>query len=97
MTSLLRRASDRLTEYREKAADDLLSRIRRAEQQMGVLESRMLAQDCDYDDIFQDAEWQGLLKEKADAQEALAALDGLTLSELLEYMKEGQNGRYRTA
>ena len=87
----------RLTEYREKAANDLLSQIRRAEQQMEALETRMLAQDYDYDDIFQDAEWQGLLKEKSDAQESLAALDGLTLSELLEYMKEGQNGRYRTA
>ena len=87
----------RLTEYREKAANDLLSQIRRAEQQMEALETRLLAQDYDYDDIFQDAEWQGLLKEKSDAQEALAALDGLTLSELLEYMKEGQNGRYRTA
>ena len=87
----------RLTEYREKAADDLLSRIRRAERKMEALESRMLAQDCGYDDIFQNAEWQGLFKEKSDAQESLAALDGLTLSELLEYMKEGQNGRYRTA
>ena len=92
-----RTLAKRLTEYREKTANDLLSRIRRAEQQMEALETRMLAQSCDYDDIFQDAEWQGLLKEKSDAQEALAALDGLTLSELLEYMKEGQHGRYRTA
>jgi len=92
-----RTLAKRLTEYREKAADDLLSQIRRAEQQMEALETRLLAQDYDYDDIFQDAEWQALLKEKSDAQEALAALDGLTLSELLEYMKEGQNGRYRTA
>ena len=92
-----RTLAKRLTEYREKAADDLLSRIRHAERQMEALESRMLAQDCDYDDIFQDAEWQGLLKEKSDAQESLAALDGLTLSELLEYMKEEQNGRHRTA
>ena len=92
-----RTLAKRLTEYRENVANDLMSRIRRAEQQMGVMESRMLAQDCDSDDIFQDAEWQALLKEKSDAQEALAALDGLTLSELLEYMKEGQNGRYRTA
>lgn len=92
-----RTLAKRLTEYREKAANDLLSRIRRAEQQMEALEKRMLAQDCDYDDIFRDSEWQGLLKEKSDAQESLAALDSLTLSELLEYMKEGQNGRYRTA
>lgn len=92
-----RTLAKRLTEYREKAADDLLSRIRRAEQQMEALESRLLAQDYDYDDIFQDSEWQGLLKEKSDAQESLSALDGLTLSELLEYMKEGQDGRYRTA
>lgn len=92
-----RTLAKRLTEYREKAANDLLSRIRRAEQQMEALETRMLAQDCDYDDIFQDATWQGLLKEKSDAQESLTALDGLTLSEILEYMKEEQNGRYRTA
>ena len=92
-----RTLAKRLTEYREKAADDLLSRIRHAERKMEALELRMLAQDCDYDDIFQDAEWQSLLKEKSDAQELLAALDGLTLSELLEYMKEGQDGRYRTA
>ena len=92
-----RTLAKRLTEYREKAANDLLFRIRRAEQQIEVLETRMLAQGFDYDDIFRDAEWQGLLKEKSDAQESLAALDGLTLSELLEYMKEGENGRYRTA
>ena len=92
-----RTLAKRLTEYREKAANDLLSRIRRAEQQMEALEKRMLVQDCDYDDIFRDAEWQGLLKEKSDVQESLAALDGLALSELLEHMKEGQNGRYRTA
>lgn len=92
-----RTLAKRLTEYRERAANDLLSRIRRAEQQMEAMESRLLEQDCDYDDIFQDAAWQGLLKEKSDAQESLAALDSLTLSELLEYMKEGQNGRYRTA
>ena len=92
-----RTLAKRLTEYREKAADDLLSRIRHAERKMEALESRMLAQDCDYDDIFQDAEWQSQLKEKSDTQELLAALDGLTLSELLEHMKEGQNGRYRTA
>ena len=92
-----RTLAKRLTEYREKAANDLLSRIRRAERQMEALETQMLAKDYDYDDIFQDAEWQGLLKEKSDAQASLDALDGLTLSELLEYMKEGQNGRYRTA
>lgn len=92
-----RTLAKRLTEYRENVANDLISRIRRAEQQMEALESRLLAQDYDYDDIFQDSEWQGLLKEKSDAQESLSALDGLTLSELLEYMKEGQNGRYRTA
>ena len=92
-----RTLAKRLTEYRENVANGLISRIRRAEQQMEVLESRLLAQDYAYDDIFQDSEWQGLLKEKSDAQESLSALDGLTLSELLEYMKEGQNGRYRTA
>jgi len=92
-----RTLAKRLTEYRENVANDLISRIRCAEQQMEALESRLLAQDYDYDDIFQDTEWQGLLKEKSDAQESLSALDGLTLSELLEYMKEGQNGRYRTA
>ena len=92
-----RTLAKRLTEYRENVANDLISRIRRAEQQMEALESRLLAQDCDCDDIFQNVAWQSLLKEKSDAQETLAALDGLTLSELLEYMKEGQNGRYRTA
>lgn len=92
-----RTLAKRLTEYRENVANDLISRIRRAEQQMEALESRLLTQDYDYDNIFQDSEWQGLLKEKSDAQESLSALDGLTLSELLEYMKEGQDGRYRTA
>ena len=75
----------RLDAMREKQADALLVRLRSAQATMEKVE----ATKSDPDAILDDADWQRAMREQSTAQEQLAMLDGMTLAEFLEHVKEG--------
>lgn len=81
----------RLDALREEQADILLARLRSAQAVM----DRVEASQSDPDAIMDDPGWQQAMTIKSTAQEQLAMLDGMTLAEFLEYIKEGDNEERR--
>ena len=75
----------RLDAMREAQADGLLYRMRSAQE----IIMQVAASKSNWDAVMDDAEWQRAMRIKSTAQEQLAMLDGMTLAEFYEHMKEG--------
>lgn len=82
----------KLTDWREKQAQQLLFTKRTAEAQMDRIEARCSNAGMDISDALEDPEWEAAFQQKCMAQERIAILDSLSLLELLSQMKEEIHG-----
>lgn len=87
----VRTLAKRLDDWREEKVRALLEIQRAAEARMERIEESM-----DYIAAAEDETWRVALVEKCAAQERIALLDSLSLSELLREMKEEAHGAKRT-
>lgn len=77
----------RLERERERRAAYLLEIIRAAQLQMEAIQTRMLDEGKGYEDVCDDAIWSQLLIERTAAQEELAALDSMSLADVLSDLR----------
>ena len=75
----------RLEAMREKQADGLLERMRSAQE----IIMQMASSKADWDAVLDDMQWRRALQEQSIAQDQLAMLDGMTLAEFYEHVREG--------
>ena len=80
-----RALAKRLEAMREKQADDLLERMRSAQE----IIMQMASSKADWDAVLDDMQWRRALQEQSIAQDQLAMLDGMTLAEFYEHVREG--------
>ena len=80
-----RALAKRLEAMREKQADGLLERMRSAQE----IIMQMASSKADWDAVLDDADWRRALQEQSIAQDQLAMLDGMTLAEFYEHVREG--------
>ena len=80
-----RALAKRLDGMREKQADGLLERMRSAQE----IIMQMASSKADWDAVLDDMQWRRALQEQSIAQDQLAMLDGMTLAEFYEHVREG--------
>ena len=80
-----RALAKRLEAMREKQADGLLERMRSAQE----IIMQMAPSKADWDAVLDDMQWRRALQEQSIAQDQLAMLDGMTLAEFYEHVREG--------
>lgn len=91
----VRTLADKLVSWRERRVDELLARLRTAEATMLRIEGKLWAEGEPMDNAFDDPCWVEALTAKASAQDQIAELDGLSLPEIYQWMKEDVNDRGR--
>ena len=92
----VRTLAKRLDDWREEKVRALLEIQRAAEARMEQIEVQFVARGLDFSAAAEDETWRAALVEKCAAQERIALLDSLSLSELLREMKEEAHGAKRT-
>ncbi len=80
-----RALAKRLEAMREKQADGLLERMRSAQE----IIMQMASSKAEWDAVLDDMQWRRALQEQSIAQDQLAMLDGMTLAEFYEHVREG--------
>ncbi|MGJ4852011.1 CHC2 zinc finger domain-containing protein [Bacillota bacterium Meth-B3] len=91
-----RKLASTLTAWREGRIDTLLVQKRDATRQMDNIEHEYAARDAPQDAVWDDKRWLDALTIRARAQDEIARLDAMSLSDLLEEMKSKQEESYES-
>jgi DNA primase len=89
--------ANKLVAWRERQVDDFLAQLRTAEAAMQQIEEKLVAERLPVENSLDDPCWMEALVMKVSMQDKIDELSGLSIPEILQWIKVEENDRGRNA